>query len=39
VEVDVVPHRQTTCRARLEPGTLELFRTPPLDALDLGWVS
>ena len=35
VEIDVVPHRKSTCRSRLVPGTLELFRTPPLDALDL----
>jgi hypothetical protein len=35
VEVNVVTHRKSACRARLIPSTLELFRTPPLDALDL----
>jgi hypothetical protein len=35
VQVNVVTHRQSAGRARLVPGTLELFRTPPLDALDL----
>ena len=35
VEVNVVTHRKSACRTRLVPGTLELFRTPPLDALDL----
>jgi hypothetical protein len=35
MEIDVVPHSEPTGRARLVPGTLELFRTPPLDALDL----
>jgi hypothetical protein len=35
VEVNVVPHRKSTGRARLVPCTLELFRTPSLDALDL----
>jgi hypothetical protein len=36
VEVNVVPHRKSTGRARLVPGTFELFRTPSLDPLDLG---
>ena len=35
VEVNVVPHSQPTGRTWLVPGTLELFRTPSLDALDL----
>jgi hypothetical protein len=35
VEIDVVPHRKPTCCSRLVPGTLELFRTPAFDALDL----
>src|SRR6187397_2207877 len=35
VEVNIVPHSQPTGRTWLIPGTLELFRTPSLDALDL----
>ena len=35
VQVNVVTHRKSAGRAWLVPGTLELFRTPPLDALDL----
>jgi hypothetical protein len=35
MQVHVVTHRKSAGRARLVPGTLELFRTPPLDALDL----
>jgi hypothetical protein len=35
MEIHVVPHRKSTSRTRLVPGTLELFRTPPLDALHL----
>jgi hypothetical protein len=35
MEVNVVTHRKSACRARLVPCTLELFRTPPLDALGL----
>jgi hypothetical protein len=35
VQVNVVTHRKSAGRARLIPGTLELFCTPPLDALDL----
>jgi hypothetical protein len=35
MKIDVVPHRKSTGCARLIPGTLELFRTPPLDALHL----
>ena len=35
VEVNIVTHRESAGRAGLVPGTLELFRTPPLDALDL----
>ena len=35
MEVNVVPHRQPTGCAWLIPRTLELFRTPPLDALHL----
>jgi hypothetical protein len=38
MEVNVVTHRKSACRARLIPSTLELFRTPPLDALDLGLI-
>jgi hypothetical protein len=34
-QVDVVPHRQSSCRARLEARTLQFFRTPALDPLDL----
>jgi hypothetical protein len=36
MQVDVVPHRQSTCCARLEARTLQLFRTPALDPFDLG---
>ena len=35
MQINVVPHRKSTGRARLEPCALELFRTPLLDALDL----
>jgi hypothetical protein len=35
VQVNVVTHRKSAGRTRLIPGTLELFRTPTLDALDL----
>ena len=35
VQVNVVPHRKSTGRARFESCALELFRTPSLDALDL----
>src|SRR5207249_3475272 len=38
VEIDVMPHRKSAGRACLIPGPLELFRTPPLDALHLGLV-
>lgn len=38
VKVDVVPHRNSTSRAWLIPCALELFRAPPLDALDLGLI-
>jgi hypothetical protein len=35
MQVDVVTHRKSACRARLVPCTLELFHPPPLDALGL----
>jgi hypothetical protein len=35
MQVNVVTHRKSACRARLVPCPLELFRTPPLDALGL----
>ena len=38
MEVNVVPHRQPTGCAWLIPRTLELFRTPSLDALHLGQI-
>jgi hypothetical protein len=34
VEIDIVPHRKSTGLTRLEPCALELFRPPPLNALD-----
>jgi len=37
VEVDVAAGRQGRRVARLVPGALELFRTPALDALALGF--
>ena len=35
VQINVMPHRKSTGRARLEPCTLELIHTPSLDTLDL----
>jgi len=35
MEVNLVTHRKSAGHAGLVPGTLKLFRTPPLDALDL----
>src|SRR5262245_50564841 len=35
MKIDVMSHRKSTSCARLVPGTLELFRSPPLDALHL----
>jgi hypothetical protein len=36
VEIDVVPNGEAPGRARRVPRALELFRSPPLDSLDLG---
>src|SRR5438093_13665668 len=36
MQINIVSHRKSTSCARLVPGSLELFRSPPLDALHLG---
>src|SRR5215510_2088625 len=36
MKINVMSHRKSTSCARLVPGSLELFRSPPLDALHLG---
>jgi len=35
VQVNVVPHCKPSCLSWMEPCTLELFRPPPFDPLDL----
>src|SRR5205809_1342181 len=38
MQINIVSHRKSTSCARLVPGSLELFRSPPLDALHLGGI-
>src|SRR4249919_537495 len=38
MKIHVMSHRKSTSCARLVPGTLELFRSPPLDALHLSGI-